>query len=66
MVKSEPAQSKVTDAPDGHASAQASGGRGGAPRAPPRPAADSTDRETATNDPPGDVTAGDLYDLNNP
>lgn len=28
--------------------------------------AESTDRETATSDPPGDVTAGDLYDLNNP
>jgi DNA-directed RNA polymerase subunit RPC12/RpoP len=28
--------------------------------------AETTDRETATSDPPGDVTAGDLYDLNNP
>lgn len=28
--------------------------------------ADSTERDLATSDPEGDVTPGDLYDLNNP
>ncbi|HUG40788.1 MAG TPA: hypothetical protein VMM12_09895 [Longimicrobiales bacterium] len=27
---------------------------------------ESTERDLAPNDPPGDVTPGDLYDLNNP
>lgn len=27
---------------------------------------DSTERDLATNDPEGDATPGDLYDLNNP